>query len=170
MSRRRFLAGAAAVAGAPLVLPAARLFGGETPSNTLNLAVIGCGGRASGVVLKSRPYPGVRFIAAVDPFRDRREAFATQLNALYETDACRPYADFREVVSREDLDGVAVFTPDHWHVPVAYVAAGYGKHMYVEKPLGVAMTWAWALRRRLREKGVVFQYGTQQRSWRQFRR
>ena len=43
--------------------------------------------------------------------------------------------------------------------------------MYVEKPLGVAMAWAWKLREEVAKNKVVFQYGTQQRSdQRQFRR
>ena len=43
--------------------------------------------------------------------------------------------------------------------------------MYVEKPLGVAMAWAWKLREEVAKNKVVFQYGTQQRGdQRQFRR
>jgi predicted dehydrogenase len=42
--------------------------------------------------------------------------------------------------------------------------------MYVEKPLGVSMEWAWKLRKAVRKNKVVFQYGTQQRSQWQFRR
>jgi len=42
--------------------------------------------------------------------------------------------------------------------------------MYVEKPLGVAMAWAWKLRRTAAANKVVFQYGTQQRSSGEFTR
>jgi predicted dehydrogenase len=46
-----------------------------------------------------------------------------------------------------------------------------GKDMYVEKPLGVALAWAWKLRAAVAARKVVFQYGTQQRGdQRQFRR
>jgi predicted dehydrogenase len=64
-----------------------------------------------------------------------------------------------------------VSTPDHWHVPVAFYAAQAGKDMYVEKPLGVALGWAWKLREEVANRKVVFQYGTQQRGdQKQFRR
>ena len=75
------------------------------------------------------------------------------------------------MLARKDVDGVVVSTPDHWHVPVALYAARAGKDMYVEKPLGVAMAWAWKLRDAVAKHKVVFQYGTQQRGdQRQFRR
>ena len=152
-----------------MFIPAARLFGAEAPSKLVNIAVIGCGERSAQVVLQNQPYTGVRFVAAVDPFKDRREKFARELNKKYNTDVCKPYRDFREIIHRPDIDGVAVFTPDHWHVPVAFAAASHKKDMYVEKPLGVAMTWAWKLREEIKKSGVVFQYGTQQRSSRVFR-
>ena len=167
--RRKFLTAASAAFTAPLILPAARLFGAEAPSKQLNIAVIGCGSRGSQVLLQNQSYTGVRFVAACDPFKDRAENFSKGLNEKYQTDACKPYNDFREIIASKDIDGVAVFTPDHWHVPVAMLAARNKKDMYVEKPLGVAMTWAWKLREEIQKNGVVFQYGTQQRSGQAFR-
>ena len=169
LGRRTFLTGAAAAVTAPMILPSARLFGAAAPSNMLNIAVIGCGERAEDVVLTNEPYTGVRFVATCDPFADRAAVYAKRLNEKYHTDVCKPYRDFREIIERKDIDGVAVFTPDHWHVPVAFLAARNHKDMYVEKPLGVAMTWAWKLRDEIIKNKVIFQYGTQQRSARQFR-
>ena len=51
----------------------------------------------------------------------------------------KAYADFRELLARDDIDAVVVATPDHWHVPVAVMAARAGKDAYVEKPLGVTI-------------------------------
>ena len=167
--RRKFLAGAATAFAAPLILPARRLFGSEAPSRQLQIAVIGCGSRGSQVLLQNQPYTGVRFVAACDPFKNRAADFAKGLNEKYATDACKPYQDFREIIGNGEIDGVAVFTPDHWHVPVALLAARNRKDMYVEKPLGVAMTWAWKLREEIQKNKVIFQYGTQQRSSRVFR-
>jgi predicted dehydrogenase len=79
-------------------------------------------------------------------------------------------ADWREVLARKDIDGVVISTPDHWHVPLAYYAAKARKDMYVEKPLGVAMAWAWKLREAVAANKVIFQYGTQQRSSGEFTR
>ena len=169
LSRRTFLAGTGAAFAAPLILPAGRLFGAEAPSKLVNIAVIGCGSRATQVLQQNQPHPGVRFVAACDPFAERAAKFATGLNTKYSTDACKPYRDFREIIGSKEIDGVAVFTPDHWHVPVAFLAARNRKDMYVEKPLGVALTWAWKLREEITKNSVIFQYGTQQRSGRAFR-
>jgi predicted dehydrogenase len=113
----------------------------------------------------------VRFVAAVDCRKSRRDGFAQMVNNRYQASICKPYGDFRDVLIRKDVDGVVVSTPDHWHVPLAVYAARAGKDMYVEKPLGVALAWEWKLREEVARNKVVFQYGTQQRGdQRQFRR
>lgn len=148
------------------------VFGQNTPSNRIHLAAIGVGGRGSANLWNSfaKPLKDVRVVAACDCYRSRREAMAKRLNDLYGKQVCRPMADYREVLARPDVDAVLVSTPDHWHVPLAYQAALAKKDMYVEKPLGVAMTWAWKLRELVRKNQVIFQYGTQQRSGAGFRR
>jgi len=127
--------------------------------------LIGCGGRMGGLGLGGfGKLPGARVVAAVDPFKDRREKFAAQLNKKYGGEYCKPVEDYREVLANKDIDGVVVATPDHWHVPIAIAAARAGKDMYVEKPLGLSIEWAKILRKELATNNRVFQYGTQQRS------
>lgn len=166
-NRRQFLkkaaVGAAAMTG-PTIIPASVL-GANAPSKRVNLAAIGCGNRAHALVLVGfGQLDGARVTAAVDPFRDRRDQLAAQLNQRYGGDYCKAYEDYREVVNREDIDGVVIATPDHWHVPIALAAARAGKDMYVEKPLSIAMNWAKLLRKEVEVGKVIFQYGTQQRS------
>lgn len=170
LSRREWLHWAG-VAALPAIVPAS-VFGQNAPSNRVNLAAIGVGSRGSSNCQHSfLPLDDVRLVAAVDCRKSRREAFARTANQRYQGNVCTTYGDFREVLARPDVDGVIISTPDHWHVPIAFAAAGARKHMYVEKPLGVAMAWAWKLREAVAAGQVVFQYGTQQRgSQRQFRR
>jgi predicted dehydrogenase len=73
------------------------------------------------------------------------------------------------VLQRKDIDAVVIATPDHWHTPLAIAAIRAGKDVYVEKPLSVAMKWSWRLRDEMKGKGRIFQYGTQQRSSKDFR-
>jgi predicted dehydrogenase len=155
----------------PSIVPAS-VFGRNAPSNRVNLAAIGVGGRGSGNVMNGfvKAQDDVRVVVACDCFKDRREGFAAKVNAHYGGEVCEPVADWRRVLSRRDVDGVVISTPDHWHVPLAYHAALAKKDMYVEKPLGVAMTWAGKLRQAVADNGVIFQYGTQQRSDESFRR
>ena len=46
------------------------------------------------------------------------------------------YADWRELVAREDLDLVSVTGPNFVHCEVAVAAARAGRHLWVEKPAG----------------------------------
>jgi hypothetical protein len=112
----------------------------------------------------------VRVVAACDCFASRRTAFAEKVNAHYGGSYCDPVADWRDVLARADVDGVIVSTPDHWHVPLAFHAAQAKKDVYVEKPLGVSLAWAFRLREAVARHQVVFQYGTQQRSSSEFTR
>ena len=73
-------------------------------------------------------------------------------------------AIFREILARKDIDAVVVATPDHWHVPIAIMAARAGKDCYVEKPLGICVEQDLLCRKVIQEQNRVFQYGTQQRS------
>ncbi len=51
-------------------------------------------------------------------------------------EACRAYADFRELLEKEqDLDAVKVMTPDHLHATVAIAAMKKGKHVMMHKPI-----------------------------------
>jgi hypothetical protein len=170
-SRRSFLKSAAALAVAPMIVPSS-VFGRTAPSNRINLAAIGLGNRGSGNVWEDfvSTQDDVRLVAACDCFASRRTAFAAKVDGFYGGRYCEPMADWRDVLARKDVDGVIISTPDHWHVPLAYHAAKAKKDMYVEKPLGVAMAWAFDLRDAVTSNEVIFQYGTQQRSSSEFTR
>jgi predicted dehydrogenase len=74
------------------------------------------------------------------------------------------YGDFRELLQRQDIDGVYIATPDHWHVLVTIAAAKAGKHMHTEKPLAVSIEQNFAAVKAVRRYGRVFQYGAERRS------
>jgi len=168
-SRRQFLWQAArASATVPTIVPATVL-GRHAPSERVNLAFFGVGGRGSYLAQRFLQMPDVRLVAVCDAYRSRREKRRQEWNEHYGGDYVRAYANPWEIFDRPDVDAIVVATPDHWHVPLAIAAARAGKDMYVEKPLSVAMTWSWRLREELQRSQRVFQYGTQQRSEPQFR-
>jgi glucose-fructose oxidoreductase len=171
ITRREFVRGSALAAASvafPTIVPSTA-FGRGAPNNRVTLAMIGTGSRGTDVMRGFAHHDDVQFLAVCDPFRDRREAAQAWLNEKYGGQVVEAYRDFREMLARDDIDGVVVCTPDHWHVPAAVYAARAGKDMYVEKPLGVCLPWAWELRRTIQRYGSVFQYGTQQRSSWEFR-
>lgn len=45
------------------------------------------------------------------------------------------YTDYKEMIEKEEMDGVAIVTPDPFHKEPAIFAANKGKHIFVEKPM-----------------------------------
>ncbi len=183
MTRRRFLATSAKAAGgamaAPYVLTSAALGNAQTPpaSERVTLGHIGVGNRGGALLRYFLKLPDCRCVAVADPFTSRRDGQAKRVNDHYAKSGkraagktCVAYRDFRELVARDDIDAVVIATPDHWHVPTAIAAARTGKDLYVEKPLGLSVEQNRALRAEVDRFGLVFQYGTQQRSTPHFRR
>ncbi len=174
MNRRQFIKRSAAT-GAALALPAivpSSVFGANAPSKRVAVGHIGVGGQGSGLMRGFLGCAEGQSVATCDPFKDRREARAKQVDAHYANRAgkdsykgCRAYNDFRELLERDDIDAVVVGTPDHWHVPISLAAVEAGKDVYCEKPLGVSVEQNLALRAACHRYGAMFQYGTQQRSF-----
>jgi predicted dehydrogenase len=162
IDRRKFLqtAGALATAtAAPYVITSSALGNAETPpaSERITVGHIGVGGRGRSLFAETRRVAQAQSVAVADCYRDRREPLAAACNG-------KAYQDFRELLARDDIDAVIIATPDHWHVPICLLAARAGKHVYVEKPLGLSIEQNLACQKLIAEKGRVFQYGTQQRS------
>ena len=74
---------------------------------------------------------------------------------------CRAYADYRELLDREDVDAVVVATPDHNHAVVTMAAIKRGKHVYCEKPLTYSVHEARQVAEAARKAGVATQLGNQ---------
>ena len=161
LSRRGFIGRAAAVAAAPLIVPA-RLLGADAPSNRITTGHLGVGGQGGALLGSFLGVAGCQPLAAADPFLSRAQTAAGRMAA-----GAKAYQDFRELLARKDIDAVVIASPDHWHVPLALAAIRAGKDVYVEKPLGISIAHDQALRAAVHRHGAVFQYGTQQRSFNQ---
>jgi predicted dehydrogenase len=167
-TRRSFLRNASAAIAAPLIVPST-VFGAQAPSNRVNLAAFGVGGRGTADTTAVNGHPDARFVAVCDCYENRREEKRQKWNQLYGGDYVKTYSNPWEVLRRKDIDAVVIATPDHWHTPLAIAAIRAGKDVYVEKPLSVAMKWSWRLREEMKGKNHIVQYGTQQRSDKNFR-
>lgn len=71
------------------------------------------------------------------------------------------YTDHRELVTRTDIDAVAVLTVDH--MPVALDAIDSGKHVFVEKPLAHNLDEADRIIEAARQKRVLLMVGYMKR-------
>ena len=74
------------------------------------------------------------------------------------------YRDFREMLSRPDIDAVLIATGDRWHTLASICAAKAGKDIYCEKPCSMTIAESQALADTMQRYGRVYQAGTQRRS------
>lgn len=161
MTRRDWIRGVAAV---PLFVEARVLGrGGRAPANErVGLGFIGTGGRGSDLINGFKGCKDAQCVAFADCFQARRERWAEKLQG-------KAYGDLRELVADKAVDAVVIATPDHWHVPAGLLAVRAGKDVYIEKPLGISIHHDQVMRKEIRSRKRVFQYGTQQRSSRHCR-
>lgn len=155
MSRRDFMGGAAAVA-AFTVVPRHVLGGNRQapPSEKLNIAGIGVGGRGGGDL---RELESENIVALCDAdWRQARGAFKRYPDA-------KQYKDFRVMLDKEEknIDAVMVATPDHVHAPASIMAMKMGKHVYCEKPLTHSVYESRMMAETARKYKVATQMGNQ---------
>ena len=175
LSRRRFLSGATglsiAAVGFPYFVPSSALgkAGNVAASNRITVGCVGVGPQGTGVMNNFLGQGDARVVAICDLKKQRREAVRDIVNKRYQDTSCVMYEDFRELVARDDIDVVLVATTDHWHVLVSLAAVRSGKDVYMEKPMGLSVEQDQAMREAVHRYGRKFQFGTQQRSNRNFR-
>jgi predicted dehydrogenase len=174
LNRRLFLqrtAVLAGLAGLPSLVPSSVLGaeGRTAPGSRLTLGCIGLGIQGTGNMRAFLNLPEVQVVAVCDVHEGRRAQGKQVVDGHYHSQDCGAVGDFRELVGRTDLDAVLICTPDHWHPLISLEAARQGKHMYCEKPIGWSVRAAQRVRQAIRERKVVFQFGTQQRSDARFR-
>ena len=172
VSRRGFLQGCAAVAVAPMIVPASALGrdGHVAPSERVVTGCIGVGDRGTYLLQTTLGIREAQVVAICDVKRERRDAAQNLVNEVYKNADCDAYLDFQELLAREDIDACIVASCDHWHVLHALAATRAGKDTYVEKPLGLTVAQDQVLRAAVRKHERIFQLGTQQRSDEKFRR
>lgn len=171
VNRRRFLQTATAAAVAPMIVPRHVIAGAQTtpPSDRITVGSIGVGRMGGGHVNGFLRMDDVRYVAVCDARQDRRDQIKASVDKRYGDTSCRTYADFREFLAQPDIDAVCIATGENWHPLVIIEAAKRGKHIYCEKPLATRLAEGWAAREAVQKYGVVFQFGTQQRSSRDYR-
>jgi len=165
MSRRRFLGrSATTVAGVSVARgvlgakpQAAAASKGLAPSEKLNIACIGCGGKGRSDIQGVSKH---NIVALCDVDESRaKSAFKAYPKAP-------KYQDFRIMLEKhaKEIDAVTVSTPDHLHAPAAMMAIRMGKHVYVQKPLTHSIYEARMLAEAARKHKVATQMGNQGQS------
>ena len=151
ITRRAMLRTSAVAAAVPCIIPASALGKNDavTPSERINVGIIGCGKMAGGYHLGNLlKAADVQVVAVAEVDRTRREHAKQRVHQAYsgKTDykGCAAYNDFREITGRDDIDAVCIATPDHWHTIPIIEACKAGKDVYCEKPLTLTIAEAKA--------------------------
>ncbi len=152
---RRELMSAAASAAVLTIVPRHVLGGPRNvpPSEKLNIAGVGIGGRGAGD-LGEVSSENIVALCDVDD-KHAAKTFERYPNAM-------KYRDFRVMLDKQkDIDAVVIATPDHLHAVVAMAAIKRGKHVYCEKPLAHCIWECRQLTLAAREAKVATQLGNQ---------
>ncbi|HRP31836.1 MAG TPA: Gfo/Idh/MocA family oxidoreductase [Agriterribacter sp.] len=157
-SRRKFLRNASLAAAGYFIVPRHVLGRGYVaPSDKLNIAGIGAGGKGESDLTSFAKSPNVNIVALVDV--DDRQAVKSRKNFPN----ARYYKDFREMLAKEknNIDACSISTPDHTHAVATLAAMQLGKHVYTQKPLTHDIYEARILAQAAKKYKVVTQMGNQ---------
>jgi len=163
VTRRDFVKRSAAFGG--LLLLPGRVLGKDgavAPNEKLNIATIGCGGRAMANIGPCRKENLVGFCDV-----DSKRAAAGLKVRNDEFPQAGIWTDYRKMLDElgDQVDAVLVSTPDHTHAHAALWAMRAGKHVYCEKPLAHSIWEARLMAEAAAKYGVVTQMGNQGHSF-----
>lgn len=155
-SRRSFIAKSSAVAAFTIVPK--HVIGGLgyiAPSDKLNIAVVGIGGKGA----QDAEYVSHENIVALC---DVDFAVSNAPKVVEKFPKAKRYNDFRVMLDEQkDIDAVMIATPDHTHAVISMEAMKRGKHVYTEKPLTHTVYEARVLAEAARKYNVASQMGNQ---------
>lgn len=170
-NRRQFLRAGGALAAAGSTLPSAL---GATlradSKETLNVGLVGCGGRGGGAAVNAlRADPNVKLVALGDAFPDFLTSKLGSLKAIGDIADRIDVPEDRQFVGFDAYKGVIdscdvvlLATSPHFRPLHVEYAVEHGVHAFVEKPIAtdaVGVRRVWAASEKAREKGLSISSG-----------
>ncbi|MCK4565427.1 MAG: Gfo/Idh/MocA family oxidoreductase [Verrucomicrobia bacterium] len=157
ISRRNILATSAATAATFNLFPAHVLGqdeNGHAPSDKLNIAFIGAGGKARSSI-SGCSHHNIYALCDVDSVR--------AAGSFEKYPSAKRFDDWRVMLDREakNLDAVLISTPDHSHAVATMAAMQLGLPVYCEKPLTRTISEARIVAEYARKNRIVTQMGNQ---------
>ena len=163
INRRHFLTQSAAASTGVFYI-AKTSWAQKSPGDTINMAVIGFGGRGSSHIsgYKGLKKEGVKVAALCDV----DSAVLGKHVQAFDKDGQKvlAYSDMRRLFENKDIDAVSIATPNHWHALASIWAMQAGKDVYVEKPVSHCVWEGRQMVNAARKYGKIVQTGTQSRS------
>ena len=163
-TRRTFVTKAALGAGAVAASSSRPSLAQTSPSDTVNIGVVGIRGRGRSHIREFSAIPGVRisYICDID-----ERLFPETISGIEDRSGYRPQTetDIRQLLERDDLDAISIATPDHWHALMTVWGCQAGKDVYCEKPCSYTLWEGRKMVEAARKYGRMVQIGLQRRSW-----
>jgi predicted dehydrogenase len=100
----------------------------------VKIGIIGTGGMANHHASQYSTMADVQVVACCDVSSERSASFAAKWNVPH------VYSDYREMLEKEQLDGVDNVTPDALHAPISIATIEQGLPIFCEKPLASNLT------------------------------
>jgi len=166
VSRRQFVAAAGASVLSATVFQPGISFGAESDA-TVNIGLIGCGGRGQWIAGLFNKHGGYRFVAAADYFKDKVDAVGDAMGIPAER-RFTGLSGYKRLLEQK-LDAVAIISPPYFHPEQAAAAVEAGKHVYLAKPAAVDVLGCMSIEasgRRATEKKLAFLVDFQTRTHR----
>ena len=124
----------------------------------LRIGVLGCGPIAQFAHFEAcRKARNAELYAICDRAADLRERMAV----VHQPQVA--YADYDQMLADPQVEAVIVAVADQFHVAACQKALAAGKHVLVEKPLGVTVEECEQLGQQVRQSGLVLQVGYNKR-------
>jgi len=124
----------------------------------LRIGVLGCG-----QISQAAHFEACRKATNAELYAicDLAEDLVVKMAAIHEPSLT--YTNFDAMVADPNVEAVIVGVADQFHVAMAQQALAAGKHVLVEKPLGVSIEECASLQSAVADSGLVLQVGTMKR-------
>ena len=123
---------------------------------TVRLGISGLGAFGIAIADTVRRSKKAELVACFDVLPEKEKAFSEKYG-------CAREKSYEDMVQRKDLDGILLVTPNAFHYEQTQLAADYGKHVYVEKPIANTLTDGKKMIEACTKAGVTLMVGHVQR-------
>lgn len=128
----------------------------QVPYSLIRAAIVGVGGWGKYMGSKIAKCAKINLIASFDSNTQANEEFC-------KTYKCKQAKSFQELLTDKNIEAVFIFTPNFFHKEQVILAAQYGKHIYVTKPIANHIEEAQEMLTACSKAGVVLFVGHNRR-------
>ncbi len=166
MNERKKIIGMSGVTSGGIAISSTPLFAqslskeGAEPGKKYKMGIVGCGNRSKTIIGALNSVPEIEIAALCDIVEHKMGQRAELIK-----DGPKPqfYNDMKEMLKRDDLDAIAVITPNYTHKGLVIAALEAGKHVFCEKPMALTVADCNEMIGAVQRSHKSLQIGTQRR-------